>query len=827
MNRSTFTLIVLLAAVLSVTVAGEAAHMGTDLMLPAVGRSAGANDSMWYTTLWIHNPGTVSAQVNIALLLRGQANPSPDTAQITLGAGTTATFDDLLWDLFGLQEFSGALHVTSDNELLANARIFNLPSGGMGESQGQFFAGIPSRLAIGTGETTEVPGITQPADNSFRCNWGLVETAGGNAQVRLTLVDGDGVTLGQITRSLGPYQPIQQNLGVFGGSTTVDGGCLHVEVISGSGRVMAFGSMIANISGDPSTLEMGYALPTGTSEGDGDITAVEAGQGLTGGGAEGDVTLNVGAGDGIEVGDNAVGVADGGITQAKLSAAGGDAGQVLTTDGASLVWQDLDDASMELPFAGSADSSDSAFHVTNPTGAAIRGDSGSVGVLGVGSEMGGYFKASDGTSEAKVGREDRGVWASGIEMGATFFDQNGSGEARLAYGDRGVEGYGTNMGGYFKDSDGSGVAQLGVADTGIVASGSEVGGVFVDSDNSGQAKLAIERRGIEAIGGEMGGYFADTNQSGYAKVGFADFGIAAYGNEAAGHFSNTDGSSQVRLGVPGRGVQASGTEMGGFFEDTDHSGYAYIAHGNIGMRGYGSWAGGHFEAIGYSGMAELGRGPRGIEAYGNEMAGYFEDTDSSARAHIASNGKGVMAWGQDFDFYANGPGVDYGPFTGGHEVRVSERAAERLQPGLIVVVSGRAEKRVLDNGDVDLSSTLPTVQLATRPADPRVFGVVVAEQPLFKDHWYPASAGERFATVNALGEGRVWVSDVNGPVRAGDLVTTSAVTGYGQRQDDDIFHSYTLGKVIEDIDWSSADEMTAEDGRIVRVALVAVVYTSG
>jgi hypothetical protein len=146
---------------------------------------------------------------------------------------------------------------------------------------------------------------------------------------------------------------------------------------------------------------------------------------------------------------------------------------------------------------------------------------------------------------------------------------------------------------------------------------------------------------------------------------------------------------------------------------------------------------------------------------------------------------------------------------------------------MIVSVTGEAQVRHGEDGEVSISSTLPTVKLSEVANDKGVFGVLVAETALGEDHWYQATATERFATVNALGEGRVWVSNINGNIEAGDYISTSTIPGYGQIQADDLLHSYTLGKAIETVDWYSITETVEHDGRTFKVYLIAVVYTSG
>ena len=146
---------------------------------------------------------------------------------------------------------------------------------------------------------------------------------------------------------------------------------------------------------------------------------------------------------------------------------------------------------------------------------------------------------------------------------------------------------------------------------------------------------------------------------------------------------------------------------------------------------------------------------------------------------------------------------------------------------MIVSVTGDTIVRKRKDGTVSISSTLPAADLSRILNDKKVLGVLVSETPLDKDHWYKENEGERFGIVNALGEGRVWVSNRNGNIQAGDYITTSNIAGYGQMQDDDLLHSYTLGKSIENIDWDSVEETVKYNSEIFKIYLMAVVYTSG
>lgn len=183
---------------------------------------------------------------------------------------------------------------------------------------------------------------------------------------------------------------------------------------------------------------------------------------------------------------------------------------------------------------------------------------------------------------------------------------------------------------------------------------------------------------------------------------------------------------------------------------------------------------------------------------------------------------GVVGNGTVYDFYATGSGTNYGPFTGGHEVKISDIIPkEQYLKGMIVSCTGEVMVR-----KDSISSTLPIVVLSSESNDKKVFGVFNSIVELRKDHWYEKSEGEYFAAINALGEGRVLVTNINGNIECGDYITTSNIAGYGMKQEDDLMHNYTLGKVTETIDWEIITETLVYNNVQYKVYLIGVIYTS-
>ena len=91
--------------------------------------------------------------------------------------------------------------------------------------------------------------------------------------------------------------------------------------------------------------------------------------------------------------------------------------------------------------------------------------------------------------------------------------------------------------------------------------------------------------------------------------------------------------------------------------------------------------------------------------------------------------------------------------------------------------------------------SLPITSLSTRPNDKTCFGVMSCKP-------FDEYSEKRFCVVNSLGEGAIWVINTNGNLEAGDYITTSNLTGYGQKQDDDILRNYTVAKITMDCNFN-------------------------
>ncbi len=333
-------------------------------------------------------------------------------------------------------------------------------------------------------------------------------------------------------------------------------------------------------------------------------------------------------------------------------------------------------------------------------------------------------------------------------------------------------------------------------------------------NNPGSAAFQVDGAGYERgiyVEGDVFGILSNaTNPTGFA------YGLRGASTSTSGR------------GVLGIAYALSGSTYGVYGHNNSTSGRALFGWATA-TTGFNTGVWGESNSKfgkGVYGLASATNGSNyGVEGQSDSTSGVGVLGFASAFSGTNTGVYGATSSASGYSFYAAGSGTNYGPFTGGHEARLADGFGE-VVPGMVVVATGETQVRE-ENGAVNLSSTLPTVALSRRAEDPAVLGVLVAESELSEKHWYKVVESQRFATVNALGEGRVWVTDANGPARTGDYLTTSDVPGYAQRQEDRFLQSHTLGKAIETVDWDEVTDTVEQDGKTYKRALIAVVYTSG
>lgn len=221
---------------------------------------------------------------------------------------------------------------------------------------------------------------------------------------------------------------------------------------------------------------------------------------------------------------------------------------------------------------------------------------------------------------------------------------NGKGVYGLSSGPFGVGVYGKatssqgrGMQGQAEGSDGEGVFAS--------ASGSSGIGVYGQATNQGD---------VTNYGGQFLAY--GSNGRGVFGLATATGDVANYGGyfEAKGNYGVGVFGESPYIGVHGIGYTSTG--QGVFGEATGYDG--------LGVRGLSfgdSGIGVHAEARGMWGRAFEGIA---TGTTGTNHGGYFEANGPTGRGVFGvatgSSGTGVMASGQAYDFYANGPGTNYG-----------------------------------------------------------------------------------------------------------------------------------------------------------------------
>jgi hypothetical protein len=203
----------------------------------------------WRSDVRIFNSG--SSDVTATLTYYPQAgNPAASgSAQITVKGGELKAIDNALSSLFGLTNSGGALVVTtpSATPLVVTARTYNQTGSG---TYGQFIPAVTPANAVGLGERT-LQLLQLEQSDRFRSNIGLSEVSGSPATVEVTVLVPDSKVAIKVPITLAANEFRQINLGSDFGVNNAYNVRVTVKVLSGAGRVTAYGSMIDQITQDP------------------------------------------------------------------------------------------------------------------------------------------------------------------------------------------------------------------------------------------------------------------------------------------------------------------------------------------------------------------------------------------------------------------------------------------------------------------------------------------------------------------------------------------------------------------------------------------------
>lgn len=208
----------------------------------------------FHSDLRLYNGGATDVPITLTFHpgngFAGFGTPVPAEPR-TIRAGEVLVLDNVLPTIFNKSGTGGSILVTTagNSSLVATARTYT--SVANNGSFGQFIPGITPAEGVGAGERALQ--ILQLEDSDqFRSNVGLSELTGNGATVRLTLSLPDSKVTSSTEVTLAPneFRQLRPILGLNPGKQTYNAR-LTVEVISGAGRVTAYGSVIDNESKDP------------------------------------------------------------------------------------------------------------------------------------------------------------------------------------------------------------------------------------------------------------------------------------------------------------------------------------------------------------------------------------------------------------------------------------------------------------------------------------------------------------------------------------------------------------------------------------------------
>lgn len=237
-----------LQVLLPVVWLSSAGAQQTELFLPAAARANGKLGTVWVSDVRIFNPDAVnSVTVSLTYLPSDQDNSSAPSTEIVVPPREAVALPDIVAATFGATG-AGGIRMTADAPFLVNSRTFN--SGGGNGTFGQYIPGLPAAAALEQGLLLGL--VNLPGQSGFRSNPGFLNVGLSSVTVMVKVFDASTATfLGQGEIALPPlsFHQINDVFDFIGlASTQVANATVEFHA---SGPVLAYASVIDNLSGDP------------------------------------------------------------------------------------------------------------------------------------------------------------------------------------------------------------------------------------------------------------------------------------------------------------------------------------------------------------------------------------------------------------------------------------------------------------------------------------------------------------------------------------------------------------------------------------------------
>jgi hypothetical protein len=238
-----------------------------------------------------------------------------------------------------------------------------------------------------------------------------------------------------------------------------------------------------------------------------------------------------------------------------------------------------------------------------------------------------------------------------------------------------------------------------------------------------------------------------------------------------------------------------------------------VGHGDIKGNAVGV---GDLEVIGSISIGALGAGVL------EPSVKFYDTSGGHARIYLVANDVlGFEVAGYTKGYLRPDSGVVWDNFTGQHRTFIKDVPFSQASNLEGLIVSSDQNKYIKMSGGIEVGSnaittneSLPVVSLSNVVTDKKCFGVISAsEDPEERRDAFgnfvsvtEKEKGDTRVYINSVGEGAIWVVNTNGSLESGDYITTSNVTGYGQKQESEFLANYTVAKITMDCDFNPATQ---------------------